>query len=207
MPIRFAAPGGLRPGHRPVEVPPPTGAMMSPSSNELPGLAQVVGDNLHARGTPAWPGFSAQVQPLSRPVDPGDLEALDSIGNPTKLGAMATRASVRTQTMDSMPQMLQRQEQMGNRSAQQLQTEVHGAQTLVDAVAQPQMVQQSLGQQRLMEQQMAQAGGRDATSDFANAQEFSARYRQSVMSPQGLAALDNLAGSIADGANMFVNRG
>jgi hypothetical protein len=182
--------------------------MMSPNSNELPGLAQVVGDNLHAQGTPARPGFSAQVQPLSRPVDPGDLEAAGSVGDSTQLKAMGTYATGRTQTMDSMPQMLQRQEQMGsNRSGQQLQTEVHGAQTLVDAVAQPQMVQQGLGQQRLMEQQMAQAGGRDATSDFANAQEFSARYRQSVMSPQGLAALDNLAGSIAGGSNMFVNRG
>lgn len=204
MPIRFAAPGGLRPGQRPQEVPPPTGAMMSHLSNELPGLAQVAGDNLHNQGTPARPGFSAQVQPLARPVDPGDLEAAGSVGDPTKLGVMATRAVVRTQTMDSPQQLLQRQAQMGtDRSGQQLQTEIHGAQTLVDAVAQPQMVQQGLGQQRLMQQQMAQANGRDATSDFVNAQDFSARYRQSVMSPEGLAALDNLAGSIASGNSMF----
>jgi len=206
MPLRFAAPGGLRPGQKPVEVPPPGAALMTPATNELPGLAQVAGDNLHLQGTPARPGFTAQVQPLARAVDPADLEAAGSVGDPTKLGVMATRADVRTQVMDTPQQMMQRQEQMSsNRSQQQFGTELHGAQSMVDAVAQPQLAQQMLGQQRLMTQQMAQAGGRDATSDFANAQamDFSARYRQNVMDERQLLALDNLANRMASGGSIF----
>ena len=206
MPLRFAAPGGLRPGHKPVEVPPPGAALMTPATNELPGLTQVAADNLHLQGTPARPGFTAQVQPLARAVDPADLEAGGSVGDPTKLGVMATRADVRTQTMDTPQQMMQRQEQMSsNRSQQQFGTELHGAQSMVNAVAQPQLAQQMLGQQRLMRQQMAQAGGRDTTSDFANAQamDFSARYRQGVMDERQLMALDNLANRMASGGSIF----
>jgi len=72
-------------------------------------------------------------------------------------------------------------------------------------VAQPQLAQQMLGQQRLMNQQMAQAGGRDTTSDVANAQamDFSARYRQGVMDERQLLALDNLAGRMASGGSIF----
>ena len=206
MPLRFAAPGGLRPGQRPVEVPPPGAALMTPVTNEMPGLGQVLGDNLHLQGTPARPGFTAQVQPLARPVDPNDLEAAGSVGDPTKLGVMATRADVRTQVMDTPQQMMQRQEQMSsNRTQQQFTTELHGAQSMVEAVAQPQMAQQMLGQQRLMNQQMAQAGGRDATGDFAAAQamDFSSRDRQGVMDERQLRALDNLASRMASGGSVF----
>jgi hypothetical protein len=180
--------------------------MVSPMANEGPGLAQTLGDNLHLQGTPSRPGASAQVQPLARPVDPNDLEAAGSVADPYKLGAMATRAEVRTQALDSPQQMMQRQEQMSsNRSQQQFVTEIHGAQSMVDAVAQPQLAQQMLGQQRLMNQQVAQAGGRDGTSDFANAQavDFSARYRQGVMDQRQLAALDNLASRMASGGSTF----
>jgi hypothetical protein len=179
---------------------------MTPATNELPGLHQVAGDNLHLQGTAQRPGFSAQVQPLARAVDPADLEAAGSVGDPTKLGVMASRADVRTQVMDTPQQMMQRQEQMSsNRGQQQFATEVHGAQSMVDAVAQPQLAQQMLGQQRLMNQQMAQAGGRDTTSDVANAQamDFSARYRQGVMDERQLLALDNLAGRMASGGSIF----
>jgi len=208
MPIRFAPSGGLRPGHHPTEVAPPTGRLLTPMENEVPGLMQVAGDNLHAQGTPARPGFSAQVQPLSRPVDPTDLEAVGSVGDPYKLGAMANRAEVRTQTADTPSQAMGRMSQMGSdRSSQQLQTEVHGAQSLVDAVAQPQMIQKGMGQQRVAEQQMAQATGRDTTSDYATAQEhaqdFAARARQAVMGPQQLAALDTLAQRMASPSSLF----
>jgi len=211
MPIRFAAPGGLRPGQRPTEVAPPTrsgsaGHLLTPMDNEVPGLMQVVGDNLHMQGTPVRPGFSAQMPPLSRPVDPSDLEAVGSVGDPYKLGAMANRAEVRTQTADSPSQAMDRISQMGSdRSGQQLQTEIHGAQSLVNAVAQPQMVQQNLGRERVAQQQLAQATGRDGTSDFANAQahEFAARARQAVMSPEQLAALDTLASRMASPSLLF----
>lgn len=206
MPIRFAAPGGLAPGRKPQQVPPPSGAMVSPDTLEVPGLMQVVGDNLHLQGTPARPGATAQVQPLSRAVDPSDLEAAGSVGDPYKLGTMATRAEVRTQALDTPQQMLQRQEQMSsNRTGAQMATELHGAQSMVSAVAAPQMAQQMLGQQRLMNQQVAQATSRDATSDFANAQamDFSSRYRQGVMDERQLMAIDNLAARMASGGSSF----
>ena len=206
MPIRFAAPGGLTPGRKPVEVPPPSGAMMSSVSHELPGLAEVAGDNLHLQGTAARPGFTAQVQPLDRPVDPGDLEAAGSIGDPYKLGAMASRADVRTQTLDSPAQAAQRLQQMdSNRSEQQFQTELHGAGSLAQAVAAPQAAQQLMGQQRVLQQQDAQLGGVDQTGAIADAQasQFAARYRQGVMDERQLAAIDNLAARMASGGSAF----
>jgi len=206
MPLQFAAPGSLGRGRKPQEVPPPSGALMTPATNEMPGLMQTAGDNLHLQGTPARPGFSAQVQPLARPVDPGDLEAAGSVGDPYKLGAMASRAEVRTQALDTPQQMMQRAEQMGsNRSNQQLQTEMHGAGSLAQAVAAPQLAQQALGQQRLMNQQVAQATGRDQTGALADAQahEFSARYRQGVMDERQLATIDNLAARMASGGTAF----
>ena len=206
MPIRFAAPGGLTPGRKPVEVPPPSGAMVSPAANELPGLAQVAGDNLHLQGTAARPGFSAQVQPLDRAVDPGDLEAAGSVGDPYKLGAMASRADVRTQVLDTPQQAMQRYQQMdGNRFEQQQQTELHGAGSFAQAVAPAQSQQQLMGQQRLMNQQVAQATGVDQTGALADAQAagFSARYRQGVMDERQLAAVDNLAARMASGGSAF----
>lgn len=206
MPIQFAAPGSLGRGRRPQEVPPPAGAMMSPATNEMPGLMQVAGDNLHLQGTTARPGFSAQVEPLSRAIDPGDLEAAGAIADPTKLGPMATRAEVRTQTMDSPAQAAQRMMQMdSNRSQQQLQTEMHTAGSLVQAVAMPQQAQRLMGQQRLMNQQMAQATGADMTGALADAQamDFSSRYRAGIMDQRQLAAIDNLAGRMASGGSQF----
>lgn len=207
MPIQFAAPGSLSQGRKPKQVPPPAGAMVSPAANELPGLVQVAGDNLHLQGTMARPGASAQVEPLSRPIDPSDLEAMGSIADPTKLGPMATRADVRTQTMDSPQQAAQRLMQMDTRGQQQLQTEMHTAGSLVQAVTAPQQAQQMLGQQRLMNQQMAQATGQDMTGALADAQaatDFAARYRiERVMNKRQLAAIDNLAGRMASGGSVF----
>ena len=211
MPFKFAAPGSLSHGRQPKQVPPPAGAMVSPAANELPGLMQVAGDNLHLQGTMARPGVSAQVEPLSRPIDPSDLEAMGAIADPTKLGPMATRADVRTQTMDSPQQAAQRLMQMDtNRGQQQLQTEMHTAGSLVQAVTGPQQAQQMLGQQRLMNQQMAQATGQDMTGALADAQgsqarAFSARYRLDMLKddPRSLAALDNLAGRMASGGSVF----
>lgn len=199
MPLRFAAPDSLGRGRQPREVPPPSGAMVSPAANELPGLGQVRGDNLHLQGTPMRPGFSAQVEPLNRPIDPGDLEAAGAIADPTKLGPMATRAVTRTQVMDTPPQAMQRMSQMdGNRSDQQLQTEMHTAGTLVQAVTAPQEAQKMLGQQRLMNQQMAQASRVDMTGATANAQamDWSARYRAGIMDERQQAAIDNLANKL-----------
>ena len=206
MPIQFAAPGSLGRGRKPQQVPPPAGAMVSPAANELPGLMQTVGDNLHLQGTAMRPGFSAQVQPLARAIDPMDLEAAGAIADPTKLGPMATRAEVRTQTLDSPPQAMQRMMQMdSNRSQQQLQTEMHTAGSLVQAVASPQQAQQLMGQQRLMNQQMAQATGADMTGSLADAQamDFSSRYRAGIMDQRQLAAIDNLAGRMASGGSVF----
>ena len=167
--------------------------MVSPAANELPALAQVSGDNLHLQGTPMRPGFSAQVEPLSRAIDPADLEAAGAISDPTKLGSMATRAVLRTQTMDSPQQASLRMGQMdSNRSGQQLQTEMVSAGSLVGAVTAPQQAQKALGQQRLLNQQMAQAGGTDMTGAVADAQAFSIGERMKRMDPQALAALDNL---------------
>lgn len=205
MPIKFAAPNSLSQGRKPKQVPPPAGAMVSPAANELPGLMQVAGDNLHLQGTMARPGASAQVEPLSRPIIP-DLEAMGSIADPTKLGPMATRADVRTQTMDSPQQAAQRLMQMDtNRSQQQLQTEMHTAGSLVQAVTAPQQAQQMLGQQRLMNQQMAQATGQDMTGALADAQamDFASRYRVGIMDERQLAAIDNLAGRMASGGSVF----
>lgn len=210
MPIKFAAPNSLSQGRKPKQVPPPAGAMVSPAANELPGLVQVAGDNLHLQGTMARPGASAQVEPLSRPIDPSDLEAMGSIADPTKLGPMATRADVRTQTMDSPQQAAQRLMQMDtNRGQQQLQTEMHTAGSLVQAVTAPQQAQQMLGQQRLMNQQMAQATGQDMTGALADAQamdfasDFASRYRVGIMDERQLAAIDNLAGRMASGGSVF----
>lgn len=206
MPLHFAAPGSLGRGRKPAEVPPPSGAMVSPAANELPGLLQVSSDNLHLQGTTARPGASAQLQPLDRQVDPQDLEAAGSVGDPYKLGAMATRAEVRTQALDTPQQAMQRVQQMdGNRSEQQAQTELHGAGSFAQAVAPAQASQQMLGQQRLMNQQLAQAGGGDQTGALADAQaaHFSARYRQGVMDERQLAAVDNLAARMASGGTAF----
>lgn len=198
MPIRFAAPDSLAHGRRPREVPPPgggltSGAMVSPAANELPALAQVSGDNLHMQGTPMRPGFSAQVEPLSRAIDPSDLEAAGAISDPTKLGPMATRAVLRTQTMDSPQQASLRMEQMDtNRSGQQLQTEALSAGGLVTAVTAPQQAQKVMGQQRLMSQQMAQASGQDMTGAMADAQAFLTGEKLKLMDPQALATIDNL---------------
>ena len=156
MPLQFAAPGSLGRGRKPQQVPPPGGTLMTPVTNETPGLISVAGDNLHMQGTSARPGASAQVQPLARAVDPGDLEAAGSVGDPYKMGVMASRSDVRTQALDTPAQAAQRYEQMdSNRTAQQLQTEIHGAGSLAQAVAAPQMAQQALGQQRVAMQQMA----------------------------------------------------
>lgn len=207
MPIQFAAPGSLGQGRKPKQVPPPAGAMVSPAANELPGLMQVTGDNLHLQGTMARPGASAQVEPLSRPIDPSDLEAMGSIADPTKLGPMVTYVpKVRTQTMDSPQQAAQRLMQMDtNRGQQQLQTEMHTAGSLVQAVTVPQQAQQMLGQQRLMNQQMAQATGQDMTGALADAQamDFASRYRVGIMDERQLAAIDNLAGRMASGGSVF----
>lgn len=198
MPIRFAAPDSLAQGRRPREVPPPgggltSGAMVSPAANELPALAQVSGDNLHLQGTPMRPGFSAQVEPLSRAIDPTDLEAAGAISDPTRLGPMATRAMVRTQVIDSPQQAALRMEQMdSNRSGQQLQTEMLGAGSLVGAVTAPQQAQKALDQQRLMNQQMAQAGGLHTTGATADAQAFLTDQKLKRMDPQALAAVDGL---------------
>lgn len=211
MPIRFAAPDSLAQGRRPREVPPPgggltSGAMVSPAANELPALAQVAGDNLHLQGTPMRPGFSAQVEPLSRAIDPMDLEAAGAVGDPTKLGPMATRAIPRTQTMDSPQQAALRMEQMDtNRSGQQMQTEMLSASGLVTAVTAPQQAQKAMGQQRLMNQQMAQAGGADMTGAMADAQamDWSSRYRAGIMDARQLAAIDSLGARMASGGSQF----
>ena len=197
MPIRFAAPDSLAHGRRPREVPPPgggltSGAMVSPA-NELLALAQVSGDNLHLQGTPMRPGFSAQVEPLSRAIDPTDLEAAGAISDPTKLGPMATRAVVRTQAMDTPQQALLRMGQMDtDRSGQRLQTEMLSAGSLVGAVTAPQQAQKALGQQRLMNQQMAQASGADMTGAMANVQDFLTEEKLKRMDPEALATLDGL---------------
>jgi hypothetical protein len=191
MTIRFAR--GLQPGRKPVQVPPPSRAMLTP--------AAAVGDNLHL----PRPGFTAQMQPLARQVDPGDLAAAD-VANPYKLGTMATRAEVRTQALDSPAQAAQRFEQMDtNRLNQQLQDEIHGAGSLAQVLAGPQAAQAAKDQERLMNQQMAQATGGDQTGAVADAQavEFSARYRQGVMDERQLMAIDNLAARMASGGSAF----
>jgi len=146
------------------------------------------------------------VQPLDRPVDPNDLEAMGSVGDPYKLGAMASRANVRTQTLDTPQQAMQRFEQMdGNRLGQQQQTMDHGAQTFAEAVAPAQAAQQMGGQQRLMHQQMAQVTGRDQTGALADAQaaQYSANYRMNMMDPRQSAAIENLAARMASGGTAF----
>ncbi len=198
MPLQFAAPGSLARGRRPVQVPPPSGAMVSPAANELPALAQVTGDNLHLQAT--------TVEPLDRPIDPTDLEAAGKVADPTQLGPMATRAVVRTQVMDTPQQAMQRASQMGgNRADQQLQTEMQTAGALVEAVTAPQQAQKMLGQQRLMSQQMAQAGGGDMTGAMANAQamDWSARYRAGIMDERQKAAIDDLADKMQRGGSQF----
>lgn len=206
MPLHFAAPGSLGRGRKPTEVPPPGGTILSPAVNELPGLMQTAGDNLHLQGTVSRPGASAQVQPLDRAVDPSDLEALGSVGDPYKLGAMASRANVRTQALDTPQQAMQRYQQMdGNRLEQQQITTLQGAQNFAETVAPAQMAQQAGGQQRLMHQQEAQLTGGDQTGALADmqAQVYSANYRMGMMDERQQATLDNLAARMASGGSAF----
>ncbi|MEB3259190.1 MAG: hypothetical protein VKP63_01020 [Cyanobacteriota bacterium] len=192
MPIRFAR--DLAYGQKPREVPPPgggltSGAMVSPAANEMPALAQVVGDNLHLQGTPMRPGFSAQVEPLSRAIDPMDLEAARGVGAPDIAGPMATRTTL---AVERPEQAVMRMEQMDtNRSGQQMQTEMLSASGLVTAVTAPQQAQKVMEQQRLMNQQMAQAGGTDMTGAMTYAQEFSIQERLKRMDPKALETIDN----------------
>ena len=209
MPLQFAAPGSLGRGRKPQQVPPPSGAQVSPGLLEGAGLAAHHADNLHLQGTPARPGFSAQVQPLNRAIDPSDLEAAGAVGDPTKLGPMASHAVVRTQTMDSPSQELQRAGQMGtNRFAQSQGTQTQSDLALVKEVVGPQQAQKALGQQRVMSQQLAQAGGRDQTGAVADAQaiqaqRWSAEERLRLMGPQQLGAIDNLAARMGSGGTAF----
>lgn len=204
MPLQFAAPGSLGRGRKPQPVPPPSGAQVSPIANEGAGLIAHQHDNLHLQGTPARPGFSAQVQPLNRAIDPADLEAAGAVGDPTKLGPMATKAEVRTQTMDHPALAQQRLNQMDtNRMAQQQQTQLTADLPLVREVVPAQQVQKAMGQQRVAGQLQAQAGGRDQTGAVADAQAWSAQYRLERMDPRQLGAIDNLAARMGSGGNAF----
>lgn len=209
MPLQFAAPGSLGRGRKPQQVPPPSGAQVSPGLLEGAGLAAHHADNLHLQGTPARPGFSAQVQPLLRDIDDTDLEAAGAVGDPTKLGPMASHAVVRTQTMDSPSQALQRASQMDtNRFAQQQQTQMLADIPLVKEVVGPQQAQKAAGQARVMGQQIAQAGGGDQTGAVADAQaiqaqQWSANERLRLMGPQQLGAIDNLAARMGSGGTAF----
>lgn len=205
MPLQFAAPGSLGRGRKPQQVPPPSGAQVSPGVLEGAGLAAHHADNLHL----PRPGFSAQVQPLNRGIDPTDLEAAGKVGDPTQLGPMASHAVVRTQTMDSPSQALQRVSQMGtNRLAQAEGTQTQSDLALVKEVVGPQQAQKAAGQARVMGQQIAQAGGRDQTGAVADAQaiqaqEWSAKERLRLMGPKQLERIDRLAALMGPGGTAF----
>lgn len=191
MPFFLAKPGSLGPGRQPVQVPSLSGAMVSPAANGVPALLQQSTENYHRRGMGPGP-ISAQMEPLARPVDQGDLEAQRLLQEPAAIGPYSNRADVRTMAIDTPQQAMQRAELMDtNRDPVRQRDEWHGAAGLVGPVAGPQMAQRAMGESRVMQQQLAQMEGRDRTGEVADAQAWSALYRvQNVMNPQQLAAID-----------------